>query len=477
MQDKKRDKHSGLQGKVPEIQKEFCEKVHTVLMNRYDHPPLAFVHSYGCQQNVSDGERIKGLLGKMGYGFTTNLSEADLVLYNTCAVRAHAEDRVFGNVGALKHYKARRPDMLIGLCGCMIQQEHVVEKLQKSYPYVDFAFGTHVLHKLPELLYTRLNSQKRLFDISEENSRIVEGIPIHRDGDIKGWLPIMYGCDNFCSYCIVPYVRGRERSRKPQDILAEARDMLGKGIKDITLLGQNVNSYGKGLDISIDFSDLLSMLNDLPGEFRIRFMTSHPKDATRKLIDTMANCDKVAKQLHLPVQSGNNRILSLMNRGYTRETYLDLIAYAKEKMPEITLSSDIIVGFPSETYEEFCDTLSLIEEVGYDSLFTFLFSKRKGTKAYDMEDPIPYKGKSDWLRELLAVQEKISSERNNRLVGQVMKVLIDGGHKSDDPTLEARTDGNILVTLEGQKNWIGQFAEVEITQAMNFALKGKLYHK
>ena len=304
-------------------QQEFSDRVRTILTSKFEPSmPLAFVHTYGCQGNVSDGERIKGILAALGYGFTDDVEQADLILYNTCAVREHAEDRIYGNVGAIKRLKKSNPNLIIALCGCMMQQERVVEKIRKSYPFVDLVFGTHVIHRIPELIYRVLSTGKRVYECPDSAGVIAENLPIRRDGNIKGWLPIMYGCNNFCSYCIVPYVRGRERSREPEDVIKEARELIASGCKDITLLGQNVNSYGKNLDRDINFAKLLKEINDIPGEFTIRFMTSHPKDCTKELLDTMASCDKVAKHLHLPFQSGNNRVLKEMNRGYTREKYL-----------------------------------------------------------------------------------------------------------------------------------------------------------
>ena len=393
-----------------DIQKEFCKKVRSVISKRYDPAPLACVVTYGCQQNVADSEKIKGMLHEMGYGFTEERTKAQLILFNTCAVREHAEDRVFGNVGALKKYKHEHPGVVIACCGCMMQQQHIAEKIKKSFPFVDLVFGTHVIHQLPGLLYKTLTGKKRVFEIPDMDGVIAEGVPVLRDEEKRAWLPIMYGCNNFCTYCIVPYVRGRERSRDPQDILKEARELVQNGCKEITLLGQNVNSYGKNLEPKVTFAQLLRMINDIDGDFRIRFMTSHPKDCTRELLETMAQCDKVAKHLHLPFQSGNDRVLKAMNRNYTREKYLSLIRYAKELMGDaLSITSDIIVGFPGETYEEFQDTLSLIEEVRFTSLFTFIYSPRNGTPAARMPDPVSAEEKGRWLRELLAVQEKISA--------------------------------------------------------------------
>lgn len=453
-------------------QGKYTELARTILTSRYAQQPKAFVHTYGCQGNVSDSERIKGQLREMGYIFVASPEEADLVLFNTCAVREHAEDRVFGNVGALKPIKEKKRDMLIVLCGCMMQQKHISERIKKSYPYVNLVFGTFAVHKLPEMLYTVLSRGKRVFEVEDEDGAIAEGLPTERDRGAKAWLPIMYGCNNFCSYCIVPYVRGRERSRLPEDILAEAKELIASGAKDITLLGQNVNSYGKNPDCGVNFAKLLKMINDLPGDFIIRFMTSHPKDCTYELLDTMASCEKVAKHLHLPVQSGSNRVLAEMNRKYTREQYLDLIRYAKEKMPSLSITSDIIVGFPGETYEELCETVSLIKEVEYTSLFTFIFSKREGTKAANMEDPVPYAEKSKWFRELCAVQEEIAGKRTASMVGKTFRVLVEPNEK--EGCLTGRTEGNISIEFEGDESLIGTFADIKITKAMTWILYGEL---
>ena len=457
-----------------EIQRQgkYVSLVSTVLASRYGDSPKAYVHTYGCQGNVSDSERIKGQLREMGYGFTDTPDDADLVLFNTCAVREHAEDRVFGNVGALKPIKEKRKNMIIVLCGCMMQQQHVADRIKKSYPYVNLVFGTFAIHKLPEMLYTVLSRGKRVFETTEEEGNIAEGLPTERDRGAKAWLPIMYGCNNFCSYCIVPYVRGRERSRMPADIIKEAKELIAQGAKDITLLGQNVNSYGKNPDCGMNFAKLLREINALDGDFIIRFMTSHPKDCTYELLDAMADCEKVARHLHLPVQSGNNRVLKEMNRRYTREQYLDLIRYAKEKMPDLSITSDIIVGFPGETYEELCDTISLIREVEYTSLFTFIYSKRKGTKAAEMEDPVPYSEKSKWFRELCNAQEEIAGKRTASMVGKVYRVLVEPSE--NEGYLTGRTGGNISIEFEGTSDLIGQFADIEVTEAKTWILYGKL---
>lgn len=455
-----------------ERQRKFTELVKTVLTARFGNEPKAFVHTYGCQGNVSDSERIKGQLRNMGYTFVLSPEEADLVLFNTCAVREHAEDRVFGNVGALKPLKEKKRDMIIVLCGCMMQQKHISERIKKSYPYVNLVFGTFAVHKLPEMLYTVLSRSKRVFEISASDGLIAEGLPTERESGAKAWLPIMYGCDNFCSYCVVPLVRGRERSRLPEDIINEAKELIAGGAKEINLLGQNVNSYGKNPDCGVNFARLLRRINDIDGDFIIRFMTSHPKDCTHELLDAMADCEKVAKHLHLPVQSGCDRILKEMNRKYTRAQYLDLIRYAREKMPDLSITGDIIVGFPGETYEEFLETVSLIKEVRYTSLFTFIYSKREGTKAAKMPDPVPYAEKSKWFRELCAVQEETAGKRTASMVGKTYRVLTEPNET--EGKLTGRTEGNITIEFDGPKELIGQFVNVRVTDALTWVLFGEL---
>lgn len=393
-----------------EIQKEYIKKVNTVLCSRYSaEAPKAFVHTYGCQGNVADSEHIKGMLVEMGYELCDNVEAADLILYNTCAIREHAEDRVFGNVGALKRLKKDKPGMIIALCGCMMQQNHICEKIKNSYPFVNLVFGTHVLHRLPEFISKVLCTGKRVFSVEDSDGVIAEGLPSSRDSGENAWIPIMYGCNNFCSYCIVPYVRGRERSREPDLILSEAKELVAQGYKKLTLLGQNVNSYGKNCDFSVNFAELIRRLDKIDGDFTFDFMTSHPKDCSFELIDVLAESKHFCGHLHLPVQSGNDRILREMNRHYDRAGYLKLIRYVKEKIPGVDLTTDIIVGFPGETYEEFLDTVSLVKEVQYGSMFTFIYSARKGTPAAMMPDPITKKEKTKWFMELLKVQEEIAA--------------------------------------------------------------------
>ncbi|MBQ8077772.1 MAG: tRNA (N6-isopentenyl adenosine(37)-C2)-methylthiotransferase MiaB [Eubacterium sp.] len=458
-----------------EVQSEYGEKVSDILAQRYTDKPLACVVTYGCQQNVADSEHIKGMLDKMGYAFTDDRQKAKLVIFNTCAVREHAEDRVFGNVGALKKYKLANPDVVIALCGCMMQQKHIADRIHESFPFVDLVFGTHVVHRLPELLYKAMTRRKRVFELPDVDGVIAEGIPVKRDNDSKAWLPIMYGCNNFCTYCVVPYVRGRERSRQVSDIVAEFKELVSEGYKEITLLGQNVNSYGKDLEPRVTFAELLRILNGIDGDFRIRFMTSHPKDCTKELLETMANCDKVATHLHLPFQSGNDRVLRAMNRGYTREKYLSLINYAKELMGDsLSITSDIIVGFPGETYEEFLDTLSLIKEVKATGLFTFIYSPRVGTPAAKMDDPVPHEEKAKWLAQILKTQEEISAQNMKLHAGKTFKCYVVGRGKLGGNYLAARTDGNLIIEFEGDDRLIGTFQNLKVIEPLTFVLKGEL---
>ena len=435
---------------------------------------FAMVDTYGCQQNEADSEKIRGYLAEMGFGFTDDEFKADIVICNTCAVREHAEMRVLGNVGALNHTKEQNKEQIICVCGCMVQQEHMAAKVKKSYPIVDIVFGPHDLWRFPELLKQFLEKKKRVFATTKCDGNIAEGIPRRRDGKVKAWLSIMYGCNNFCTYCIVPYVRGRERSRKPEDIVAEAKELVAAGYKDITLLGQNVNSYGRDLETDVDFADLIRMINAIPGEFVIRFMTSHPKDATEKLFKTMAECEKCAHQLHLPVQSGNNRILKVMNRNYTREKYMQQLELARSYMPDLVITTDIIVGFPGETDEEFNDTLSLCEEVRYDAMFTFIYSKRQGTPAAAMDDPYTREEKQVHFDKLMEVSNRISAEKHQSYVGQTFRVLVDGETGKPEYNLSSRTNGGRLVHLKGDPSLVGSFVNVEITAGNTWALYGSI---
>ena len=436
--------------------------------------PLAMVDTYGCQQNEADSEKLRGYLAMMGYGFTQDEFQADVIVVNTCAVREHAEMRVLGNVGALNHSKKARPGQIIAVCGCMVQQEHMAQKLKQSYPVVDLVFGPHELWRFPELLLQVMTKHKRIFATEKNDGVVAEGIPNKRDSGVKAWLSIMYGCNNFCSYCVVPYVRGRERSRRPEDVVAEAKELVAAGYKEITLLGQNVNSYGKDLGLDVDFSDLIRMINDIPGEFLIRFMTSHPKDATEKLFKTMAECEKCAHQLHLPVQAGNDRILKVMNRGYTSEKYLAQVALARKYMPDLVLTTDIIVGFPNESEEEFEDTIRLVEQVRYDAMFTFIYSKRVGTPAAAMPDPYTREDKQRHFDRLTEVANRISGEKHKEYEGKTLRVLVDGETGRDEYNLSSRTNGGRLVHLKGDKALIGRFVDVKITASNTWALYGEV---
>ena len=451
-------------------QREYERMIFQRFAEREAHP-VALVDTFGCQQNVADGERIAGMLKNMGFSFTKEPGEADIVILNTCAVREHAEQRVFGNLGALTHTKRENPAQIIALCGCMAQETRVSERVKKSYPHVDLVFGPHALWKFPELLWNVYEKRKRVFAVDDDAGSIAEGTPIDRNKGVRAWVSIMYGCDNFCSYCIVPYVRGRERSRSPEAVEAEVRELVAAGYKDITLLGQNVNSYGRGTDC--DFADLLARLDKIPGEYWIRFMSSHPRDASEKLFRTMADSEHVARQLHLPFQSGNNRILKAMNRRYTRERYLSLIDAARELMPGLPLTSDVIIGFPGETEAEANDTISLVEQVGFHALFTFIYSPRPGTKAASMPDPVPRSEKQRWFDKLLAVQNARSTELHSAYIGRTVRALIDG--VSDDPAydLTARTEGNRLIRLKGSPSLIGGFADVRITGNTTWSLYGE----
>ena len=453
-----------------ERQFSYCDKI-AALWSQRGVTPKAYVETYGCQQNEADSEKLRGYLTQCGYAIVEEAEGADVVVMNTCAIREHAEQRVFGNLGALTHTKRRHPEQKIFLCGCMAGEDKVVSRIKTSFPHVDGVFSTHHLWQFPEILCTVLTGKKRVFSVLDEPGSIAEGIPQVRSSGLKAWVSIMYGCNNFCTYCIVPYVRGRERSRQPECILEECRSLIEKGVKDITLLGQNVNSYGKDLSCNVDFSDLLEQIAQLSGDFLIRFMTSHPRDASPKLFDTMAKYPKIAKQLHLPFQSGSSRVLKAMNRHYDRETYLEKVNYAKAVMPGLVLTSDVIVGFPGETEEEFEETVSLIQQVHYDSLFTFIFSPRTGTPAAKMEDPTPKEEKNRRFDRLCQVQNAISEEIHRGYIGSIQRCLVDG---MDGQLLTARTEGGRLVRFPGSQALIGSFKNLRITGATTWSLTGEL---
>lgn len=454
-------------------QREFTEKIKDLHIQR-GKAVHALVDTFGCQQNVADSQHIMGMLEAMGCDFVTEPAEADIIVLNTCAIRDHAEKRVYGNLGALTHTKKANPEQIICLCGCMAQRPEVAEKVRQSYRHVDLVFGPQALWKFPELLYQVYTRRGRVFSVENEHGSIAEGMPVVREGRTRAWVSIMYGCNNFCSYCIVPYVRGRERSRDPEQIIAEVRQLAAEGYKEITLLGQNVNSYGKDLGTGYDFADLLTALDEIPGDYLIRFMSSQPKDASFKLFDTMARCSHVAKQLHLPVQSGSDRVLRAMNRPYDKARYLELITYARKVMPELVLTSDVIIGFPGETEAEAMETVALVEQVRFDALFTFIFSPRPGTPAAKMDDPVPRAEKQVWFDRLCDAQNKISEEIHAQYVGRTLRCLIDG--QSDDSRwpLTARTAGGRLVHLVGDASAIGNYHDVKITDSNTWALFGEM---
>ena len=436
-------------------------------------PHIAYVRSFGCQLNVSDGEKIKGLLSSMGFGFTDNENAADLIILNTCAVRESAEDRVFGIVGSMKKLKEKKPSVIIGIAGCMTAQSHIAEKIKKSYPQVDFVLGTSAINGLPALLRDSLRGRGFGADISEYDD-FSAVVPQLRDSSFKASVPIMFGCNNFCTYCIVPYVRGRERSRKPEDIISEVRELVSSGYKEIMLLGQNVNSYGKDLENAMSFPQLLREINAIEGDFIVRFMSSHPKDASKELIDTIFECDKIAKHLHLPVQSGSSDVLRRMNRRYSAEDYLSIVDYIYSKDPDFSLTTDLIVGFPDETDEDFKETLDIIKRVRYDNIYSFIYSKRSGTKAAEMPDAVSDEIKSRRMRELLEVQRNISTEHYKRFIGRRMRVLADDVSKKKKGCITGKSSEFIIVEFEGDESLIGQFVDVEVTGSMNWAVTGRI---
>ncbi len=432
----------------------------------------AFVLTLGCQQNEADSEKLAGMAEKMGYEMVNEPDTASLIMVNTCAIREHAEQRALSLVGQYKHLKAKNPELVIVMCGCMVVQEHRIADIKHRYPYVDILFGTSSLHRLPELLWEHVQRDKRILRGDETEYAVAEGLPIRRGSTHRAWVSVMYGCNNFCSYCIVPYVRGRERSRKKEAIIEEVRDLVAAGYRDITLLGQNVNSYGKDLAKGYDFADLLSELDMIEGDYWLHFMTSHPKDASRKLIDVMAASRHVARHFHLPMQSGNDRVLTAMNRRYTFEKYFGIVEYIREKMPTAVITSDIIVGFPGETEEEFEDTLHALEKVRFDMIYSFIYSPRKGTPAAALACQIPQEIKSARYERLLTVQNAISLEKNEPLVGKTLRVLCDGPSKTNEAVFSGRNDGGKIVFFDGTDRDTGKFLNVRIDRADTFALFG-----
>jgi tRNA-2-methylthio-N6-dimethylallyladenosine synthase len=432
-----------------------------------------FIETWGCQMNEEDSEKLSGMLKTQGYSRTEIKEESSIIIFNTCCVRENAELKVYGNLGSLKGLKRKNPNLIIAVCGCMMQQEGMAESIIKKYPFVDIIFGTHNAYKFPEYLNRVKQEGESIVEIINKEEGIVEGIPVDRESNIKAFVTIMYGCNNFCTYCIVPYVRGRERSRKPEEIEKEIQDLVCRGYKEVTLLGQNVNSYGKGLSDDMNFAKLLRRINEIHGIERIRFMTSHPKDLSEELIKAIAECDKVCDHIHLPVQSGSTNILRKMNRQYDREQYLDLVRRIKEAVPDVAITTDIIIGFPGETEEDFEDTLSLAKEVEYDSAFTFIYSKRKGTPADEMKEQIEDSVKHERFNELVSVINESSARKNKEYAGKTVEVLVEGFSKNDSSKLMGRTTTGKLVNFSGSEDSIGKIVSVKITEALSFSLNGE----
>lgn len=454
------------------LQREYIDRIRMINQGK-EKKPLAFVETYGCQQNSSDSEKIKGMLWDMGFDFCNHAEDADFVLYNTCAVRENAELRVFGNLGALKHVKRRNPEMVIGVCGCMMQQAHIAETIRKKYKHVDLVFGTHALFRFPSLLAGVWQGDRKI-DVENEDGHIFEEISYHRDPPPLAKIPIMYGCNNFCTYCIVPYVRGRERSRDAERILQEVKEVAALGYREVMLLGQNVNSYGNDLEDGDSFPELLRKVCQIDGIERVRFMTSHPKDISDELITVMAEESKICKQLHLPVQSGSTKILAAMNRKYTREHYLELIEKVRDKMPDIVLTTDIIVGFPGETNEDFQETLSLLKLVEYDTIFSFIYSKRQGTPAATMDDVMDEEQKHKNFDRMLEVQNEISKRKNDACLGKTFSVLVEGVSKNNQDTLTGRTESGKVVNFEGSSHMVGTLQQIKITKSQTWSLFGEI---
>ena len=432
------------------------------------------LETFGCQMNENDSERLAGMLSEMGYLEAGKTEDSDLIIFNTCCVRENAELKVYGHLGSLKKLKEQKPDMIIAVCGCMMQQKEVVEHIKKKYRHVDLVFGTHNLYKFPELLYKSINSKKSIIEIQDTTGSIAEGMPIARKDGIKAWVTVMYGCNNFCSYCIVPYVRGRERSRNAAAIIEEAEQIGRNGVKEITLLGQNVNSYGLDIPENKGFAGLLRQLDRVDGIERIRFMTSHPKDLSPEVIEAMMDCKKVCEHLHLPVQAGSSRILEIMNRKYSKEKYLELAAAIKEKIPHISLTTDIIVGFPGETDADFNETLDLLEKVRFDFAYTFLYSKRTGTPAANSPDQISEEVKKERFEKLVQLQNRISKEINEKLLGVEAEVLVEGLSRNSINTFTGRTRTNKIVNFKGTNDLVGKLVKVRIKNIQTWSLEGEI---
>lgn len=433
-----------------------------------------YIETWGCQMNEEDSEKLSGMLKRIGYELTDSRESASIIIFNTCCVRENAENKVFGNLGQLKKLKEKNPDLIIAICGCMMQQKGMADKVLNMFPFVDIIFGTHNAYKFPEYLNRVIQDGVQVKEILNKEEGIVEGIPVDRKSDTKAYVTIMYGCNNFCTYCIVPYVRGRERSRKPEDIEKEVKDLVAEGYKEVTLLGQNVNSYGKGLEEELSFADLLRRLNEIEGIERIRFMTSHPKDLNMDVIKAIKECDKLCEQIHLPVQSGSTKILKDMNRHYDREYYINLIKDIKREIPNVGITTDIIIGFPGETEEDFKDTLELVKEVEYDSAFTFIYSRRQYTPADRMENQIEDEIKHRRFNELVETVNSIVKEKNKTLEGKKLEILVEGPSKNDDSKLTGRSRSGKLVNFPGDKLLVGKLVDVKIIKSKGFSLEGEI---
>ena len=459
-------------------QKKYSDRVSAILKEkelRLGRKLKVFVQTFGCQQNEADSERLMGTALSMGYEKAVSLDDADLIIYNTCAVREHAELKALSKTGQLKHIKSKNPELLVGLWGCMVNQDHRVDDIKKKYPYVDFVAGTNMLHRLPEILCDVMVHDRRRYYVDDADYSIVEGVPVSRESDIKAWLSIMYGCNNFCTYCVVPYVRGRERSRTTDAVIHEAKELIDSGCQEITLLGQNVNSYGKENDACVSFAELLDKVSSLGGEYWVRFMTSHPKDVSDELIEVIKNNPNVAKHFHLPVQSGSNRILKLMNRRYTKESYLEIVRKLREAVPDITLTTDIIVGFPGETEEDFAETLDIVDKVGFDSIYSFIYSKRVGTPAEKMDDPITYEQKTERFARLMDLHHEKITAINKGYVGKTIRVLCETPDADDTEEFYGRCTGNKLIKFTAEKGskLYGKFVDVKISKAGDVQLYGE----
>ncbi len=439
----------------------------------YKNPETYFIQTFGCQMNEHDSEKMAGMLEEKGFRLSENRETADIIVVNTCSVRENADNRFFGQLGVIKKIKERHPDNIIAVCGCMMQQEHITDRIRQKFSWVDIIFGTMSIHEFPHLLDDCIETRKKLMSVYDAQEEVIEGLPSHRKYPFKSFVDIMNGCNNFCTYCIVPYTRGRELSRRPESIVEEIKGLVAEGVKEVTLLGQNVNSYGNNADFECDFAGLIYMINEIEGLERIRFMTSHPKDLSDRLIQAFVDCEKLCRHIHLPVQAGSSEILRRMNRRYTKEDYLKLVEKIRAAVPDIAITTDIIVGFPGETEEDFEETLDLVKKVRYDSAFTFLYSIRTGTPAATYEDQIPESIKHHRFDRLVDTLNAITAEKNALYAGRVEKVLVEGKSRDDELTYTGRTDTFKLVNFTSSSDVTGQIVDVKITDAKTFSLFGE----